>query len=149
MSAIESIEAWFKAAKPAPIERDFWIQAGCDAQEVAKGLKSIGHHRSTSQFVRGAANAMKWNPDGYLIDNVDRLSLLDAICDRIVTSIGMAYMLGMDVSGALAEVQRSNWSKFVDGKPVFDENGKIAKGPDYTPPDLTPFIGTPLWDEMK
>lgn len=148
MSAIESIEAWFKAAKPAPIERDFWIQAGCDAEEMAEGLESLSL-MEVYRLMACLAEYMKISPDDYSIDNVDGLALLDAICDRIVTSIGMAYMLGMDVSGALAEVQRSNWSKFVDGKPVFDENGKIAKGPDYTPPDLTPFIGKPLWDEMK
>lgn len=39
------------------------------------------------------------------------------------------------------EVNRSNWSKFVDGKPVFDENGKIKKGDGYTPPDLSKFVG--------
>lgn len=148
MSAIESIEAWFKAAKPAPVERDFWIQAGCDAEEVAEGLESLGQLH-TSRFVSSAADNMKGCPDGHSIDNVDGLALLDAICDRIVTSIGMAYMLGMDVHGALEEVQRSNWSKFVDGKPVFDENGKIAKGPDYTPPDLTPFVGSPLWEAVR
>ena len=148
MSAIESIEAWFKAAKPAPLERDFWIQAGCDAEEVAEGFESIGHF-SLCRFVNSEASDLKRYPEDYSIDNVDGLALLDAICDRIVTSIGMAYMLGMDVRGALAEVQRSNWSKFVDGKPVFDENGKIAKGPDYTPPDLTPFIGAPLWEAAK
>lgn len=35
----------------------------------------------------------------------------------------------------------TNWSKFVDGKPVFDEKGKLKKGDIYTPPDLGKFVG--------
>ena len=49
-------------------------------------------------------------------------------------------MFGLDIEGALAEVIRSNYSKFVDGKPVFDANGKIAKPATYSPPDLTAFV---------
>lgn len=38
------------------------------------------------------------------------------------------------------EVDRSNWSKFVDGKPVFNEQGKIAKPESYSPPNLVEFV---------
>ena len=65
--------------------------------------------------------------------------LLDALCDQIVTAVGVAHMFGMNIEGAMDEVNRSNFSKFVDGKPVFNEHGKIIKGPNYTPPDLTGF----------
>ena len=51
-----------------------------------------------------------------------------------------SHMFGLDIEGALAEVIRSNYSKFVDGKPVFDANGKIAKPATYSPPDLTAFV---------
>ena len=69
-----------------------------------------------------------------------RRELLDALCDQIVTAVGVAYMLGMDIQGALNEVNRSNWSKFVDGKAVFNEQGKIAKSENYTPPQLVEFV---------
>ncbi len=49
-------------------------------------------------------------------------------------------MFDMDIVGALQEVNRSNYSKFVNGRAVFDENGKIKKGPDYSKPDLTKFV---------
>ena len=49
-------------------------------------------------------------------------------------------MLGMDPVGGLAEVNESNWSKFVDGEPQFDENKKIKNGPNYRKPDLSPFV---------
>ena len=49
-------------------------------------------------------------------------------------------MLNYDVVGGLDEVNRSNYSKFVDGQPLFDENRKIKKGPQYSRPDLTPYL---------
>ena len=49
-------------------------------------------------------------------------------------------MFGFDMQKALAEVVRSNFSKFENGKPVFDDNGKIKKGANYTPPQLQEFI---------
>ena len=44
------------------------------------------------------------------------------------------------MAGALAEVNKSNWSKFKDGAPVFDGNGKIAKADGYFKPDLAKFL---------
>lgn len=70
----------------------------------------------------------------------DSVELLDSLADQIVTATGVGTLLGMNVPGALAEVNRSNYSKFEDGEPVFNENMKVMKGKDYTPPDLTPYI---------
>lgn len=69
-----------------------------------------------------------------------KVGFLDALADQIVTATGVGTFLGMNVPGALAEVNRSNYSKFEDGEPVFNENKKVMKGKDYTPPDLTPYI---------
>lgn len=70
----------------------------------------------------------------------DSVELLDSLADQIVTATGVGTFLGMNVPGALAEVNRSNYSKFEDGEPIFNENKKVMKGKDYTPPDLTPYI---------
>ena len=48
-------------------------------------------------------------------------------------------MMGFDMVGALDEINKSNWSKFENGKPVFDENGKIKKGAEYFKPKLSKF----------
>ena len=69
-----------------------------------------------------------------------REQLLDACGDQIVTAVGLCYMMGWDISGALAEIIRSNNSKFVDGKAIKNEHGKIIKGGNYTPPNLKPFL---------
>ena len=71
---------------------------------------------------------------------VDKIALLDALADQIVTVTGVANAFGFDILGALEEVNRSNFSKFEDDKPVFNEQGKITKGKDYSKPNLKPFI---------
>lgn len=83
---------------------------------------------------------MKANHMAIFPANSNRLALLDSLADQIVTATGVGTFLGMNVPGALAEVNRSNYSKFEDGEPVFNENMKVMKGKDYTPPDLTPYI---------
>lgn len=69
-----------------------------------------------------------------------RLELLDGLCDVIVTAVGVAHMFDMDIIGAMSEVNRSNFSKFVDGKPVFNEQGKIAKPVTFSQPNLEQFV---------
>lgn len=140
MNQITEVLEWFNLAVPSPNERNFWIQAGCDAEECAEALEALGLEEE-ARLLDNVAYDMKISPELFTLEEVDRTALLDAICDRIVTGIGMAHMLGMDIQGALAEVNRSNWSKFVGGKPVFDENGKIKKGPGYSAPELGRFIG--------
>lgn len=88
--------------------------------------------------ITNLANHMKRKDDAYCIDV--STDLLDSLADQIVTATGIGTFLGMNVPGALAEVNRSNYSKFEDGEPVFNENKKVMKGKDYTPPDLTPYI---------
>lgn len=85
-----------------------------------------------------ATNLKETNPS-IIID--DRLSFLDACADQLVTATLSAVLLGMDPVGALSEVNRSNYSKLVDGvmmkHPV---TAKWLKGPQYTQPNLTPYI---------
>lgn len=86
------------------------------------------------------ADRLKSYGEDTYVREEDRTELLDALCDQIVTATGIGTFLGMNVPGALSEVNRSNYSKFVNGEPIFNENQKVMKGPDYTPPDLTSFI---------
>lgn len=92
------------------------------------------------KHLRFISNLLKQEEDSFFIQKEDRQELLDALADQIVTATGVGTFLGMNVPGALAEVNRSNYSKFEDGEPVFNENKKVMKGKDYTPPDLTPYI---------
>lgn len=141
---IHSIKEWFKAAKPNPSTADVCVQIGCHYEEVSEMSAVI--HYDVEYMLEATAEEYQMYYSGYLGAALEELSadarveLLDALCDQIVTAVGVAYMMGMDIEGALAEVNRSNWSKFEGGVPVFNEQGKIAKGVEYTPPELSDYI---------
>lgn len=69
------------------------------------------------------------------------VKVLDGICDLLFTTIGLAIVLDCDIQGAFAEVQRSNMTKLgADGKPIYREDGKVLKGPNFEPPRLEPYL---------
>jgi hypothetical protein len=82
------------------------------------------------------ATAMKAGIATASILDGQRTDFLDSLADQVVTAVGVGHCAVMDMSEACKRVNKSNWSKFVDGQPVFTDAGKIAKGPDYAPPDL-------------
>jgi predicted HAD superfamily Cof-like phosphohydrolase len=141
---IKEIKNWFEIAVPEPTIENACVQIGCHYEEVEEMMASLD---DGCPDVRNMSSKYK-SCEEYSILGVgnlhhyprDKTELLDSLCDQIVTAIGVAHMLGMDIEGALAEVNRSNHSKFEDGKAVFNEQGKIAKGKNYTPPDLEKFI---------
>lgn len=72
-----------------------------------------------------------------------QVELLDAICDILVTTFGVAAKAGLEdvVEDAFDEVMESNWSKLdAGGNPVYYDNGKIAKSDLYRAPDLEQFV---------
>ena len=140
---IHSIKEWFKAAKPNPSTADACVQIGCHYEEVSE--MSAVLNDDVEYALADTAILYKRKHNGYIgvlkeLSADARVELLDALCDQIVTAVGVAYMLCMDIEGALAEVNRSNWSKFKGGVPVFNKQGKIAKGAEYTPPELSDYI---------
>lgn len=141
---IKRILDWFQTAKPQPTVSDARLQVGCNLEEVAEMLMVFGDEASVEQIAE-IADAYKepWpsSVEQTIFNYANHPELLDALCNQIVTAVGVAHMMGFDIEGALAEVCRSNESKFEDGKPVFDNSGKIAKGKNYTAPDLARFIG--------
>lgn len=75
-----------------------------------------------------------------IADN-DLIEVADALTDILYVVYGAGLCFGVDLDKCFDEVQRSNMSKAgADGKPIKREDGKILKGPDYSEPDLTPFV---------
>ena len=73
----------------------------------------------------------------------DTVETADALADLIYVIYGMALETGIDLASVLAEVQRSNMSKLgADGKPVYREDGKVLKGPDYFPPNVEAVLSS-------
>ena len=134
---------WFQAVKPNPTATDVMVQVGCHFEEVGEMADAITDVSLNYETKKSAYFFKNIAPDytNVAISDFNQLELLDALCDQVVTAIGVGYMMGFDMAGALSEVCRSNESKFENGKPVFDANGKIAKGKNYTAPDLRRFLG--------
>ncbi|MBE2897805.1 nucleoside triphosphate pyrophosphohydrolase family protein [Pasteurellaceae bacterium 20609_3] len=140
MTDITPILDWFRKAVPNPTAANVTTQIGCHFEEVDEMFEAIG---ITPTNISVVSDFLKNADEGYsnkIITDIDRTALLDSLCDQIVTAIGVAYMLGLDIQGALNEVNASNWSKFENGGPVFHPNGKIAKGKNYFEPKLEPFV---------
>lgn len=72
--------------------------------------------------------------------DVDLVGVYDAIVDIDYVNTGAAVTFGLDLEKGFNEVHASNMSKFVDGKAVKNELGKVIKGPNYWAPDLTKYI---------
>ena len=147
--SITDIANWFKAAKPEPTIEDLCVQIGCCLEEVAELIESLG---GVGLFAHDGitflADKFKEKDESAIsrITNLtyeQRIAITDACCDINVTSVGVMQLLGgVDVLGAQREVVRSNNSKMVDGKFIFNDNGKIKKPESYSEPDLKPFIST-------
>ena len=75
------------------------------------------------------------------MENKDLLEVADALTDILYVTYGAGHALGIDLDKCFDEVQNSNMSKLgKNGKPIFNESGKVMKGPKYFKPDLTKFV---------
>ncbi len=75
------------------------------------------------------------------IDQKDLLEVADALTDILYVTYGAGHAFGIDLDKCFNEVQNSNMSKLgEDGKPIYNEMGKVLKGPNYFKPDLKKIL---------
>ena len=75
------------------------------------------------------------------INDNDIKEVADALTDILYVTYGAGHAFGIDLDKCFNEVQQSNMSKLgSDGKPIYNENGKVMKGPNYFKPDLNKFL---------
>ena len=75
------------------------------------------------------------------IDNKDIKEVADALTDILYVTYGAGHAFGINLDKCFEEVQNSNMSKLGnDGKPIYNETGKVMKGPNYFKPDLSKFL---------
>ena len=75
------------------------------------------------------------------ISNKDLKEAADALTDILYVTYGAGHAFGINLDKCFDEVQRSNMSKLGnDGKPIYNEHGKVMKGPNYFKPDLKKFL---------
>ena len=71
----------------------------------------------------------------------DLKEIADALTDILYVTYGAGFAYGIDLDKCFKEVQRANMSKLgKDGKPIFNEKGKVMKGPNYLEPNLKQFV---------
>lgn len=137
---IESIDLWHKRARPTPTAEDFNVQLGCHFEELDEMMLALQTNEPElwEKIRLDISWLSKLLKSGRIKATItDRKEFLDAIADQVVTGVGVGHCAGMKTADAVAAVNRSNYSKFdKDGYPIFNEQGKVMKGPDYAPPDL-------------
>jgi len=75
------------------------------------------------------------------MENKDLLEVADALTDILYVTYGAGHAFGINLDKCFDEVQNSNMSKLgEDGNPIYNESGKVMKGPKYFKPDLTKFV---------
>jgi predicted HAD superfamily Cof-like phosphohydrolase len=75
------------------------------------------------------------------MDNNDLLEVADALTDILYVTYGAGHAFGVNLDKCFDEVQNSNMSKLSEnGEPIYNESGKVMKGPNYFKPDLTKFV---------
>ena len=75
------------------------------------------------------------------MNNKDLLEVADALTDILYVTYGAGHAFGINLDSCFQEVQNSNMSKLGNnGKPIFNDQGKVMKGPNYFKPDLSKFI---------
>lgn len=143
-------KTWFAKAVPAPKMKNFTTQLGVHYEEVCESLDElVANDDKTNNIIRRAQAALrdlsaqlKGDENSIQVpQGPNAVNFLDALCDQIVTATGTGHMLGYDMVGAMTEVNRSNFSKFDEaGQPIFNENMKIMKGPNYTIAELSAYL---------
>lgn len=144
-NTVQSIQRWFELVTPENVSvKHTAVQLGVGYEETSERAKALGDTALAGEL-HLVAERYKAHEEGRLekiagLTKEQKVELLDALCDEIVTRIGEAYRLNFDIIGALDEVNKSNYSKIIGGV-ILDKDGKVGKGKEYRSPKLVPFIG--------
>jgi hypothetical protein len=114
--SVEKTLDFFKVAKPNPTASDVMTQFGADTEECRELFEAFGFEGG-NPLMRELQEISQWayscKAAKREVAEINRQLTLDAIADKLVTAIGLAYMLNMDIVGAFNEVAESNLSKFL------------------------------------
>ena len=97
----------------------------------------------SEKIIRLRYNLIKEELDEFeeALKDRDLKEVADALTDILYVTYGAGHAFGIDLDKCFDEVQNSNMSKLdEDGKPIYNEHGKVMKGPKYFQPDLGKFI---------
>ena len=117
--------------------------------KVGTFMKTFGHEVKTKpSFSSDKINKLRIDLIKEELDelqeamkNNDLLEVADALTDILYVTYGAVHAFGVDLDKCFDEVQNSNMSKLGEnGEPIYNESGKVMKGPNYFKPDLSKFV---------
>ena len=118
-------------------------------QKVKTFMQTFGQEvKSKPSFSSDKINELRYNLISeeleelkQAIANNDILEVADALTDILYVTYGAGHAFGIDLDKCFDEVQNSNMSKLDEnGKPIYNDSGKVMKGPNYFKPDLSKFL---------
>ena len=118
-------------------------------EKVGTFMKTFGQEvKKSSSFSNDKINELRVNLIKEELDELieamnkkDLVEVADALTDILYVTYGAGHAFGINLDKCFDEVQRSNMSKLgADGKPIYNEHGKVMKGPNYYEPNLKKFI---------
>lgn len=137
-----STDEWFAVvlANDAPGTDRFPVQLGCHLEEVVEMLEMVDTSSYVDPRISDAAATLgmvaeELKSGRFQVKLVDDAAFEDSLLDQLVTGTGLLKMRGADVAESVARVDVANFTKFVDGKPVYKEGGKVGKGPNFWNPE--------------
>ena len=118
-------------------------------EKVKTFMKTFGQEvKEKSSFSTDKINELRFNlikeeleELRIAIDTKNLVEVADALTDILYVTYGAGHAFGINLDKCFDEVQQSNLSKLGgDGKPIYNDKGKVMKGPNYFKPDLTKFV---------
>ena len=118
-------------------------------EKVKTFMKTFGQEvKEKSSFSTGKINELRFNlikeeleELRIAIDTKNLVEVADALTDILYVAYGAGHAFGINLDKCFDEVQQSNMSKLDDhGNPIYNDSGKVMKGPKYFKPDLSKFI---------
>ena len=118
-------------------------------EKVGVFMKTFGQNvKQSSSFSSEKINALRVSLIKEELDELieamnkkDLVEVADALTDILYVTYGAGHAFGINLDDCFDEVQNSNMSKLdKDGKPIYNDKGKVMKGPNYFKPDLSKFI---------
>ena len=118
-------------------------------ENVRKFMKTFGQEvRKKAGFPNDKITSLRYN---LIVEELNELKVAlkdkdikevaDALTDILYVTYGAGHAFGIDLDKCFKEVQESNMSKLgSDGKPIYNEKGKVMKGPNYFKPDLGKYV---------
>lgn len=136
--SVDAIKLWHSRARPEPTDKHFQAQLACHIEEMREMIEELDSDDDLLSFLLLKARndlssiAMIMRQTDATAYIKDRENFLREMTDQIVTSVGVCHTAKMDIVEAVSRINTANWSKYDhEGNPIFDESGKIVKGPNY------------------